>query len=127
MDSINLKIKASSQIALLGTITINLRAINVLQEGKKILVNFYCEKIGDEEEEIPEIFATEMIAYFEDMMLKLAQSFCRYLKISLGKVSEFFVEKNEDDIQGIIFYILLIQIFHKILRTEVLVGFPKKG
>ena len=66
MDSINLKIRAASQIALLGAVTKNLRAINVLQEGKKILVNFYYEKINEEEEEIPEIFATEMIAYFED-------------------------------------------------------------
>ena len=67
MDNINLNVRAASQIALLGAVTKNLRAINVIQEGKKILVNFYYEKINDEEEEeIPEIFATEMIAYFED-------------------------------------------------------------
>ncbi|MCH9609834.1 MAG: hypothetical protein S4CHLAM45_01960 [Chlamydiales bacterium] len=66
MDSINLKIRAASQIALLGAVTKNLRAINILHEGKKILVNFYYKKINDKEEEIPEIFATEMIAYFED-------------------------------------------------------------
>ncbi len=66
MDSINLKIRAAAQIALLGAVTNNLRAINVLQEGKKILVNFYYEKINNEEEEIPEIFAAEMITYFED-------------------------------------------------------------
>lgn len=67
MDSINLKIRAASQIALLGAVTTHLRAINIFHEGKKILVNFYYEKINDEEEEeIPEIFATEMNAYFED-------------------------------------------------------------
>lgn len=64
MDTINLR--AASQIALLGAVTINLRAVNILLEERQILINFYYEKINNEEEEIPEIVAAEMITYFED-------------------------------------------------------------
>jgi|GEM_PF-4222038 hypothetical protein len=66
MENTNLKIRAASQIALLGAVTKNLRAINIIQREKKILINFFYEKINEQEEEIPEIFATEMFAYFED-------------------------------------------------------------
>lgn len=66
MSNINLNIRAASQIALLGAITKNLRAVNIVHDGKKILIKFYYEKISSEEEEIPEIFATEMNTYFEN-------------------------------------------------------------
>lgn len=66
MNNINLNIRAASQIALLGAVTKNLRAINVIYNEKKLLINFYYEKITLEEEEIPKVFATEMISYFED-------------------------------------------------------------
>ena len=66
MENFILNIRAASQIALLGAVTKNLRAVNVILQGKKISINFYYEQISEEEEEIPEIFATEMISYFED-------------------------------------------------------------
>ncbi len=62
----NLNIRAASQIALLGAVTSNLRAVNIIQNDKMILVNFYYQTIEIGEEEIPEVFSTEMFAYFED-------------------------------------------------------------
>jgi hypothetical protein len=66
MNNNILNIRAASQIALLGAVTLNLRAVNIIQVGKKILTNFYYEKLENDEEEIPEVFATEMFSYFED-------------------------------------------------------------
>lgn len=59
-------LRSVSQVALLGAVTPNLRAVNVIQDGRKILVNFYYETLANDEEEIPEVFATEMFSYFED-------------------------------------------------------------
>jgi len=66
MDSLNSKIRAASQIALLGAVTNNLRAVNLLQDEKKFVFKFYYERLNDDESEIADVFTAEMIAYFED-------------------------------------------------------------
>ncbi|MCP5470127.1 MAG: hypothetical protein H7A36_06455 [Chlamydiales bacterium] len=66
MGNISLSIRAASQIALLGAITKNLRAVNIVYDDISMQINFYYENIKNEEEEIAEIFASEMLSYFEN-------------------------------------------------------------
>ena len=60
-------IRCALQIALLGAVTQNLRAINAVVKEKNIEIYFYYETHpSEEEEELSEIVETEIYSYFMD-------------------------------------------------------------
>ncbi len=60
-------IRCALQIALLGAITQNLRAINAVVKEKNIEIYFYYETPpSEEEEELSEVVETEIYSYFMD-------------------------------------------------------------
>lgn len=65
-------IRCSLQIALLGAITPNLRAINASFEKNDIRLYFYYENSpSEEEEELSEIVVTELYADFIDISITI--------------------------------------------------------
>jgi hypothetical protein len=60
-------LRCALQIALLGAVTPNLRAINAIVKEKNIEIYFYYEKNpSEEEEDLSEIVETEIFSYFMD-------------------------------------------------------------
>jgi hypothetical protein len=61
-------IRCSSQVALLGAVTNNLRAVTVSNVENKLTFNFYYEhQPSDEEIEISEIVASEVLSDFTNV------------------------------------------------------------
>ena len=68
-------VRAASQISLLGEVTINLRAVNIILEDEILLLKFYYELSSEEEEDIPEMVALEMLSFFEGEYEIITQTF----------------------------------------------------
>lgn len=65
-------IRCSLQVALLGAVTNNLRALNVIVSEKLITLAFYYESHpSEEEEEISEVIASEVSSDFIDASIEV--------------------------------------------------------
>lgn len=65
-------ITSAMQVALLGAITANLRAINVTLKDQNINLHFYYEtQPSEEEEQLSEVVVTELLTYFFEATIKI--------------------------------------------------------
>ena len=53
-------------ISLLGSITPNLRKVIVIEKKRKLVLNFYYERVNDLEKNIPFIVADRMSSFVKD-------------------------------------------------------------
>ena|ERR1700722_13545920 len=81
-----LNISCVSQVALLGSVTPNLRAVSVQFSEKKITIHFfYYQKYSEEEEKETEIVGAKLISNFADCMLEIKKYVHPYPKKNLVK------------------------------------------
>lgn len=68
-------IRCSLQVALLGAITDNLRAVRVIYKDNTMEVYFYYDQLpNEEEEELSEIVGTEVTTFYpEDMFINVVR------------------------------------------------------
>ena len=74
-----LNISCVSQVALLGSVTPNLRAVNVQFSEKQIVMHFYYnENYSEIEDEKAEMVGSELISSFTDCMLEIEKHIYPY-------------------------------------------------
>lgn len=75
-DKINtqLLISQATQIALMGCVTSNLRKILLEEEGNKIILHFYYDKMTNEEKELPALISDRMQSFFNKKQIEMSTS-----------------------------------------------------
>jgi hypothetical protein len=74
-----LNIRCVSQVALLGSVTPNLRAVNIQFSEKQIVMHFYYnENYSEIEDEEAEMVGSELISSFTDCMLEIEKHIYPY-------------------------------------------------
>ena len=72
-------IRCEAQGALLGSVTPNVRAVNIQFSEKQIIIHFYYpEKYAELEDEEAEMVGTELISSFTDCMLEVEKHIFPY-------------------------------------------------
>ena len=72
--NINLLISQATQISLLGYVTPNLRKILLKEEGNKILLHFYYDKMTDKEKELPALISDRVQSFFNKKQIEMCTS-----------------------------------------------------
>jgi hypothetical protein len=90
-------LRCSSQVALLGAVTENLKAASIVFNEKNIAMSFYYENEPSEDEvEISEVVASEVVSDFIDAYVSVHRSVCsKHPKLPEGGIWIFYKKNIE--------------------------------